>query len=76
MPDPKDNPTLACIIAAADGTMIVGKGGLPLRRGGAIEAACGVPGGTFQQDKDCALAAIERFWQAIDRANRAHAEID
>jgi glc operon protein GlcG len=61
MPDPKDNPTLAGIITAAGGTMIVGKGGFPFLRGGVIEGACGVAGGTFQQEEDCARAAIERF---------------
>ena len=55
-------PDLAGIIAAAGGTMIVGKGGFPLLRGGPIEGACGVAGGTSQQDDDYARAAIERFY--------------
>ena len=61
MPDPKDNPTLAGIIVAAGGTIIVGKGGFPILRDGAIEGACGVAGGTFQQDEDCARAGVEHF---------------
>src|ERR1700733_2841503 len=38
MPDPKYNPTLAGIIAAAGGTIIVGNGGFPIVRDGVIEA--------------------------------------
>jgi uncharacterized protein GlcG (DUF336 family) len=60
-PDPKDNPTLRGIIAAEGGHMIVGKGGFPLVRNDVIEGACGVAGGTFQQDEDCARAGAERF---------------
>jgi uncharacterized protein GlcG (DUF336 family) len=61
MPNPKDDPTLAGIIAAAGGTIIVGKGGFPILRDGVIEGACGVAGGTFQQDEDCARAGVEHF---------------
>lgn len=60
LPDPKDNPTLGGIMAAAGG-MIVGKGAFPLLRHGAIGGACGVTGGAFQQDEDCARAGAEKF---------------
>ena len=42
--------------------MIVGKGGFPLLRGGPIEGASGMAGGTSQQDDDYERAAIERFY--------------
>jgi glc operon protein GlcG len=61
MPDQKVNPTLGGIIAAAGGTMIVGKGGFPLRRNGVVEGACGVAGGTFEQDEACARAGVAHF---------------
>ena len=61
MPDPKDNPTLRGIMETAGGSMIVGKGGFPLLRNGDIEGACGVAGGAFQQDEDCARAGAGRF---------------
>ena len=61
IPDPKENSALAGIIAAAGGTMIVGKGGFPLIRAGAIEGGCGVSGGTFEQDEDCARTGAARF---------------
>jgi uncharacterized protein GlcG (DUF336 family) len=61
MPDPKYNPTLGGIIAAAGGTMIVGKGGFPLLRNGVVEGACGVAGGTFDQDEACARAGVAHF---------------
>jgi uncharacterized protein GlcG (DUF336 family) len=41
--------------------MIVGKGGFPLRRNGVVEGACGVAGGTFDQDEACARAGVAHF---------------
>jgi uncharacterized protein GlcG (DUF336 family) len=61
VPDPKDNPTLASIVAAAGGILVAGKGGIPLLRGGIIEGACGVAGATWDQDEICARAGVEQF---------------
>ena len=49
-------PTPAGIAAAEGGHMIMGQGAVPLLRGDIIEGACGVGGGTGQQDEDCARA--------------------
>jgi glc operon protein GlcG len=49
-------PTPAGIAAAEGGHMIMGQGAVPIRRGDVLEGACGVGGGTAQQDEDCARA--------------------
>src|SRR5579863_7065414 len=49
-------PTPAGIAAAEGGHMIMGQGAVPIIRGGVVEGACGVGGGTAQQDEDCARA--------------------
>ena len=49
-----NHPTPAGIAAAEGGHMIMGQGAVPILREGAIEGACGVGGGTAQQDEDCA----------------------
>jgi glc operon protein GlcG len=49
-------PTPAGIAAAEGGHMIMGQGAVPIRRGDILEGACGVGGGTAQQDEDCARA--------------------
>jgi glc operon protein GlcG len=61
VPDPKDNPALASIVAAAGGILIAGKGGMPLLRDGSVEGACGVAGATWDQDEICARAGVEQF---------------
>lgn len=53
-----DSPIIRGIGAAEGGHMIPSMGALPLMRNGAPVAACGVGGGTSQQDEDCARAAI------------------
>jgi uncharacterized protein GlcG (DUF336 family) len=55
------HPTPAGIAAAEGGHMIMGQGAMPIVRGGAIEGACGVGGGTSQQDEDCARAGIGKL---------------
>jgi len=35
-----------------------GQGAMPIVRNGVIEGACGVGGGTSQQDEDCATAGV------------------
>jgi glc operon protein GlcG len=51
-----NHPTPAGIAAAEGGHMIMGQGAVPIRRGNVVEGACGVGGGTGQQDEDCAKA--------------------
>ena len=56
-----DQPTPRGIAAAEGGHMIMGQGGLPVIRNGVVEGACGVGGGTSQQDEDCAKAGIDKL---------------
>ena len=56
-----DQPTPRGIAVAEGGHMIMGQGGLPIIRNGFIDGACGVGGGTSQQDEDCARAGIARL---------------
>ena len=56
-----DQPTPRGIAVAEGGHMIMGQGGLPIIRNGLIDGACGVGGGTSQQDEDCARAGIARL---------------
>ena len=56
-----NHPTPAGIAAAEGGHMIMGQGAVPIRRGNVVEGACGVGGGTGQQDEDCASAGVERL---------------
>lgn len=51
-------PIISGILAAEGGHGIPSQGGLPIIRNGAVEGACGVGGGTSQQDEDCAAAGI------------------
>jgi uncharacterized protein GlcG (DUF336 family) len=41
--------------------MIYGQGGIPIHRDDAIIGACGVGGGTGEQDEECAHAGIARL---------------
>jgi len=54
-----DHPTLRGIVAAEGGHAIMGQGAVPIIRHGVVEGACGVGGGTGQQDEDCARAGVE-----------------
>ena len=56
-----DHPTPRGIAAAEGGHMIMGQGAVPIIRNGVIEGACGVGGGTAQQDEDCALAGVTKL---------------
>src|SRR5215475_2999961 len=56
-----EHPTPRGIAAAEGGHMIMGQGAVPIVRNGVIEGACGVGGGTSQQDEDCARAGIARL---------------
>ncbi len=56
-----DQPTPRGIAVAEGGHMIMGQGAVPIIRNGQIDGACGVGGGTSQQDEDCARAGIARL---------------
>ena len=53
-----DQPTPRGIAAASGGEMIMGQGAVPIIRNGIVEGACGVGGGTSQEDEDCARAGV------------------
>jgi glc operon protein GlcG len=54
-----DHPTPRGIAAAEGGHMIMGQGAVPIIRDGVVIGACGVGGGTSQQDEDCARAGVD-----------------
>ncbi len=54
-----ESPALRSIIAAIGQNIILRQGGVPLIIDGHVEAACGVGGGTSQQDEECAQAAVD-----------------
>jgi uncharacterized protein GlcG (DUF336 family) len=56
-----DQPTPRGIATAEGGHMIMGQGAVPIIRNGIVEGACGVGGGTSQQDEDCARAGIAQL---------------
>ena len=53
------HPTFLGIVAAEGGHMMLGQGAVPIIRDGVVEGACGVGGGTGQEDEDCARAGVE-----------------
>ena len=59
--DRADQPTPRGIAAAEGGHMIMGQGAVPIIRNGEIKGACGVGGGTSQQDEDCARAGVAKL---------------
>ena len=61
-----DTPIIRGIMLAEGGHMIPSQGAVPIIRGGIVEGACGVGGGTSQQDEDCARAGVARL-QAAQR---------
>jgi glc operon protein GlcG len=54
-------PIIQGIVAAEGGHMIPWQGAVPIIRGGVLEGACGVGGGTSQQDEDVARAAVAKL---------------
>lgn len=56
-----DAPTPRGIAAASGGEMIMGQGAVPLLRNGLVIGACGVGGGTSQEDEDCAAAGAAKL---------------
>lgn len=61
MQERADQPTPRGIAAASGGGMILGQGAVPIIRNGTVEGACGVGGGTSQQDEDCAKAGVGKI---------------
>ncbi len=53
-----DHPTFRGIVQASGGHMMMGQGAVPILRDGSVEGACGVGGGTGQEDEDCARAGV------------------
>ena len=53
-----DRPTFRAILLQYGGKFIMGQGAVPISRDGQIAGACGVGGGTPQEDEDCARAGI------------------
>jgi glc operon protein GlcG len=58
MQERASQPTPAGIAAAEGGHMIMGQGAVPIVREGIVIGACGVGGGTSQEDEDCAKAGV------------------
>ena len=56
-----DSPIIRGILGAEGGHGIPSQGGVPITRNGVLEGACGVGGGTSQEDEDCARAGIARL---------------
>ena len=55
------SPIIQGIVAAEGGHMIPSQGAVPILRNGAAVGACGVGGGTSQQDEDCARAGVAKL---------------
>jgi uncharacterized protein GlcG (DUF336 family) len=55
------SPIVQGIAAAEGGHMIPSQGAVPIVRDGVVVGACGVGGGTAQQDEDCARAGIAKL---------------
>src|SRR5262244_3095648 len=54
-------PIIQGIKAAEGDHMIPSQGAVPIIRNGVVEGACGVGGGTSQQDEDCARAGAAKL---------------
>ncbi len=55
------SPIVQGIAAAEGGHIIPSQGAVPIVRNGVVDGACGVGGGTAQQDEDCARAGVARL---------------
>ena len=56
-----DTAIIRGIVAAEGGHMIASQGAVPIIRNGEVIGACGVGGGTGQEDEDCAKAGVSRL---------------
>ena len=59
MTERAEHPTFRAIVAHSGGAMIIGQGAVPVIRDGEVLGACGVGGGTGQEDEDCAQAGVD-----------------
>ena len=55
------SPIIQGIATAEGGHMIPSMGAVPIIKNGVVEGACGVGGGTSQQDEDVAKAAVAKL---------------
>ncbi len=53
-----DRPVMRSLQIQMNGRFIMGQGALPIVRDGEIVGACGVGGGTSEEDEQCARAGI------------------
>ena len=53
-----NHPTLRGIVAAEGDHMMLGQGAVPIIRDGITIGACGVRGGTAEEDEDCARSGV------------------
>ncbi len=58
MAERADTPIIRGVAAAEGGHMIPSQGAVPIIRNSGVDGACGVGGGTAQQDEDCARAGV------------------
>ena len=58
MAERADSPIMRGVGAAEGGHMIPSQGAVPIMRDGVPVGACGVGGGTAQEDEDCARAGV------------------
>ena len=54
-------PIIQGIMAGEGGHMIPSQGAVPIVKNGVVIGACGVGGGTSQQDEDCARAGVAKL---------------
>ena len=54
-------PIIQGIAHAEGGHMIPSQGAVPIIRNSVVDGACGVGGGTSQQDEDCARAGVAKL---------------
>ncbi|MFQ5879082.1 MAG: heme-binding protein [Dehalococcoidia bacterium] len=56
-----DRPTHRGVVSAEGGHMILGRGAVPIARNDVVVGACGVGGGTGEQDEQCAAAGVAKL---------------
>ncbi len=54
-----DRPVMRSLQIQMNGRFIMGQGALPILRDGELIGACGVGGGTSEEDEQCARAGID-----------------
>ena len=54
-------PIISGILSAEGGHGIPSQGAVPIIRNGVVEGACGVGGGSSQEDEDCAAAGVAKL---------------